>query len=121
MEVCAKIGDFGLAKSFFADSSLTRTGTFMGTPQYAAPEQLRASEVDLQADIYALGGTLFFLLTGRAPFVGNAAQVISSIASDPAPDISTVVNGIPKELGRVIQQSLEKDPQKRHENSGRTS
>ncbi len=88
----------------------------MGTPQYAAPEQLRASEVDLQADIYALGGTLFFLLTGRAPFVGNAAQVISSIASDPAPDISTVVNGIPKELGRVIQQSLEKDPQKRHEN-----
>ena len=42
-----KIGDFGLAKSFFADSSLTRTGTFMGTPQYAAPEQLRASDVDL--------------------------------------------------------------------------
>ena len=111
-----KIGDFGLAKSFLGDSNLTQTGTFMGTPQFAAPEQLRASDVDQQADLYAVGGTLFYLLTGRPPFVGNAAQVISSIASDQAPDITTVVDGIPKELGRIVQQSLEKDPAKRPEN-----
>ena len=111
-----KIGDFGLAKSFLGDSNLTQTGTFMGTPQFAAPEQLRASEVDQQADLYAVGGTLFYLLSGRPPFVGNAAQVISSIASDTAPDIATVVDGVPKELARIVQQTLEKDPNKRQEN-----
>ncbi len=111
-----KLGDFGLAKSFLGDSSLTRTGTFMGTPQFAAPEQLRASEVDEKADIYALGATVFYLLTGRAPFTGNAAQVISSIASDPAPDIRSIKDGIPKELARIINRTLEKNPTKRPEN-----
>ncbi len=111
-----KIGDFGLAKSFISDSSLTRTGTFMGTPQFAAPEQLRASEVDAKADIYALGGTLFYLLSGRAPFEGNSAQVIASIASDVPPEIHTIVDGIPRELSRVIHQSLDKDPARRQEN-----
>ncbi len=111
-----KIGDFGLAKSFLGDSNLTRTGTFMGTPQFAAPEQLRASEVDERTDIYALGGTLFYLLSGRAPFIGHAAQVIASIASDTAPDIREVADGVPKDLARSIQQSLEKDPAKRQEN-----
>jgi uncharacterized RDD family membrane protein YckC len=112
----AKIGDFGLAKSFVNDSSLTRTGTFMGTPQFAAPEQLRASEVDERADIYALGGTLFYLLSGRAPFVGHAAQVIASIASDPPPNIRQLVDSVPQDLARAIQQALEKDPSKRQQN-----
>ncbi|MFK7767866.1 MAG: protein kinase [Mariniblastus sp.] len=110
-----KIGDFGLAKSFLSDSSLTQTGTFMGTPQYAAPEQLRSSDVDERADIYAIGGTLFFLLTGRAPFVGNAAQVIASISTDAAPKVDTLVEA-PRELSRQIQQTLEKDPARRPEN-----
>lgn len=111
-----KIGDFGLAKSFIAESSLTQTGTFMGTPQYAAPEQLRASEVDERADIYAIGGTLFYLLCGRAPFVGNAAQVIASIASDPPPKVSSLEPEVPVELSRIINQTLEKDPARRPEN-----
>lgn len=111
-----KVGDFGLAKSFMNDSSLTQTGTFMGTPQYAAPEQLRASEVDERADIYAIGGTLFYLLTGRAPFVGNAAQVIASIASEKPPRVSNLAENVPEELSRVINQTLEKDPARRPEN-----
>lgn len=111
-----KIGDFGLAKSFLSDTSLTQTGTFMGTPQYAAPEQLRASDVDERADIYAIGGTLFYLLTGRAPFVGNAAQVIASIASDKPPKVNTLAKQVPDELSRVIHQTLEKDPARRPEN-----
>ena len=111
-----KIGDFGLAKSFIAESSLTQTGTFMGTPQFAAPEQLRASEVDERADIYAIGGTLFYLLCGRAPFVGNAAQVIASIASDTPPQVSSLESDVPVELSRIIHQTLEKDPARRPEN-----
>jgi uncharacterized RDD family membrane protein YckC len=108
-----KVGDFGLSKSFVADSSLTQTGMFMGTPQYAAPEQLRSSDVDAKADIYAVGGTLFYLLTGRAPFVGNAAQVIASIATDPPPNVKTLEPNVPRKLAKLINQTLEKDPAKR--------
>ena len=71
-----KVGDFGLAKSFLGDSQLTQTGTFMGTPQYAAPEQLRSVDVDDRVDIYAVGATLFYLLAGKPCFRGNPAQVI---------------------------------------------
>ena len=108
-----KVGDFGLAKSFLGDSSLTQTGTFMGTPQYAAPEQIRNADVDERTDIYALGGTLYYLLTGSAPFVGNPAQVISSIASDIPPRIDTIVKGIPRQIVKLIAQTLEKDPERR--------
>lgn len=113
-----KIGDFGLSKSFQTDSTLTQTGAFMGTPQYAAPEQLRNGDVSERTDIYALGGTLFFLLTGRGPFRGGAAQVITSIASETPPRVNTIVKDIPRELSRIIAQTLEKDPGKRYENLG---
>ena len=108
-----KVGDFGLAKSFVGDSNLTATGTFMGTPQYAAPEQIRNDNVDERTDIYALGGTLFYLLTGRAPFEGNPAQVISSIASETPPRVNKFAKDIPKPLVRLIAQTLEKDPERR--------
>lgn len=108
-----KVGDFGLAKSFLGDSSLTQTGTFMGTPQFAAPEQIRNSEIDERTDIYALGGTLFYLLCGRAPFSGNPAQVISSIASETPPKVSQFVKNVPRPLTKLIAQSLEKNPDRR--------
>ena len=111
-----KIGDYGLSKSFTTDSALTQTGTFMGTPQFAAPEQMRSSEVDERTDIYALGGTLFFLLTGRAPFKGGAAQVIASIVSETPVRVNTLVKNTPRELARIVAQTLEKDPAKRPEN-----
>jgi serine/threonine protein kinase len=109
-----KIGDYGLSKSVIADTAgLTQTGAFMGTPQFAAPEQIKSSELDERTDIYAIGCTLFYLLTGQPPFAGNAAQVIASIASDRAPRLVTLDKTIPRELDRVVSQTLEKDPDKR--------
>ena len=108
-----KVGDFGLAKSFLGDSQLTQTGTFMGTPQYAAPEQLRSVDVDDRVDIYAVGATLFYLLAGKPCFRGNPAQVIASIASEPPPKVSEFVNGVPRPLVRLIAQTMEKDPARR--------
>ena len=65
-----KVTDFGLARRAFenADGKITMPGTTVGTPYYVAPEQLGRSEVDTRADIYALGATVFHLLTGEAPY-----------------------------------------------------
>ncbi len=111
-----KIGDFGLAKSFLGDSQLTQTGRFMGTPQYAAPEQLRSGDVDDRVDIYAIGATLFYLLAGKPCFTGNPAQVIASIASEAPPPVSKFTSGVPRPLVRLISQALEKDPARRPPN-----
>ena len=112
----AKVGDFGLAKNFFGDVALTQTGVFVGTPQFAAPEQLRAGRVDARTDIYAVAGTLFYLLTGRAPFIGDAAQVISGIAAEQAPNIKTIAPHIPEKLAKLLAMMLEKDPARRPAN-----
>ena len=65
-----KVGDFGLSISTLGrDVGLElATGGFQGTPQFAAPEQLRGEPLDVRADIYAVGATLYYLLTGRPPF-----------------------------------------------------
>jgi len=64
-----KLSDFGTAKSFLDQESMTQTGVIIGTPHYISPEQVRAdSEIDHRADLYALGGTLYHILCGRLPF-----------------------------------------------------
>src|SRR6202045_1975695 len=75
-----KVIDFGLAKSLVAaaDQSLTVSmGGFVGTPHFASPEQLEEKEIDIRSDIYSLGATLWFMLTGRPPFSGSMASVIN--------------------------------------------
>ena len=111
-----KVGDYGLSKSYDADVQLTKTGTFMGTLQFAAPEQVKGADVDERTDIYAIGATLYYLLTGNPPYDGDAAQVIAGIASDPVPDIRKKVDKIPSRLSRLIMQMLEKDPRNRPPN-----
>lgn len=107
-----KIGDFGLSKSVIGtDIELTRTGTFMGTPAYAAPEQIRGEKLDNRTDIYAVGATLCNLLTGRAPFVGDAMTVTAQIITDEP----KIVGEIPRELVRILKQCLEKHRPKRYQ------
>jgi eukaryotic-like serine/threonine-protein kinase len=68
-----KVADFGLAKALDDDLSMTQSGTGLGTPYYMAPEQARnAKHVDARADIYALGVTFYYFLTGNLPFTGNS-------------------------------------------------
>ena len=79
-----KVGDFGLARLLEADARLTRTGSFLGTPLFASPEQLKGQAVDPRGDVYAAAATLYFLLTGRAPHEGgDSAAVAARIASGP--------------------------------------
>src|SRR5262249_41510594 len=86
----AKLLDFGLALCY--DHRLTDPGTVLGTLDYLAPEQAKdASSVDIRADLYSLGGTLFWCLTGRTPFPaqGNMVQELSERLNQPPPSVRT--------------------------------
>jgi len=108
-----KVGDYGLSKSLVTDSDLTQSGSFLGTPLYSAPEQIRGDEVDERTDLYAVGATLFTLIAGRAPFTGESAAVIAQIVSDQPPLLSSLAEDIPGDLDRIINRSLHKEPAKR--------
>lgn len=111
-----KVGDFGLSKSLVGDAELTSGGGFMGTPLYAAPEQLRGGEITARTDQYSLGATLFYLLCGKPPFVGDFATAIAKIVSEPAPTARSLRSEVPADLSRVIARMLEKDPARRFNN-----
>ena len=112
-----KIGDFGLARSLETDTKLTRTGGFVGTPLYAAPEQIHKKDpTDAQSDVYSIAATLYFLLTGRAPFQAgdDAMATMARIVSDDPPAMRSVRPELPRALDRVVLRGLERDRSRRY-------
>lgn len=115
-----RVVDFGIAHDTEA-SRITQTGDIIGTPNYLAPEQLEAglgedSTLALSIDVYALGGVLYALLTGRPPF-GKANSthdlLVSVIHRQPMPP-SAQRAGIPAELDAIVLRCLAKDPADRY-------
>ena len=84
---------------------------FVGTPDYASPEQLNEQTVDSASDIYSLGVTLWFLLTGRQPFRGPMAQVMAKHLQSPPP--FDELQNLPRGVVTLLAHMLEKDPAKR--------
>jgi hypothetical protein len=114
-----KVGDFGLSKTLDARQRLTRTGSFLGTPLFASPEQIKGEPVDAQADVYSVCATLYCLLTGRAPFQGSdAAATLARIVSEPAPPLRGLRPGIDPGLERVVLRGLERDRGRRWRDLG---
>lgn len=114
-----KIGDFGLSISAFVrgEPSLTATGAFLGTPAFSSPEQLRGDEVTVRSDIYAVGVTLYFLLTGRHPFEApDMVRLLATVLERRAESPSQWRPELPDGLCRVVLRCLEKDPEKRFRN-----
>lgn len=112
-----KVGDFGLSVSTLAktDTLVTAHGKIMGTPAYASPEQLRGDPLDLRADIYSVGATLFTLLTDRAPFEGdNAVQVVANAVNQKPAALAEFRDGLPPGLERVVTRCLAKEPDGRY-------
>ena len=106
-----KIGDFGLSISTAAreENNLTADGAMVGTPAFCSPEQLRGEELSTRSDMYSVGGTLFFLLTGRVPFEGhNVVQLTANVLEKPAPSPRDFRKEIPKGLASVVLRCLEK-------------
>lgn len=96
-------------------ASLTRFGAALGTPDYMAPEQVRnARDVDIRADIYALGGTLYWMLAGHSPFPdGTVADKLESHLGREPLDLSFVRSDVPDELRRIVERMMAKNPAER--------
>jgi len=113
-----KVGDFGLSISTLArdvrGALASDSSGFQGTPQFAPPEQLRGEPLDVRADIYAVGATLYYLLTGRAPFdAPELHELFKRVTDEPAPSPRRVRRDIPAPLAGVVLQCLEKSPDRR--------
>jgi eukaryotic-like serine/threonine-protein kinase len=107
-----KVGDFGLSISTLArgESLLTATGSVLGTPAYASPEQLRGEELDARSDIYSVGATLYHLLTGRTPFAAaDFVKLITEVLDKQPLAPQALRPDIPAELSKVVQRCLAKD------------
>jgi CheY-like chemotaxis protein len=109
-----KLVDFGLAKRAF-DDQLTDSDVLMGTPHYLAPERITGNDaLDIRSDLYALGVLLFFLLTGRPPFVGDTPfAVLQGHASEPAPSVRTLNPATSPETEALLATLLAKSPEDR--------
>ena len=114
-ELTVKVIDFGLAKSCKENDNedlvTLSMGGFIGTPQFASPEQLEERDLDIRSDIYSLGITLWFMLAGKAPFAGSLAQVMSQHLSKPPPFDD--LPGLPPPVRPLLARMLEKNPDNR--------
>ena len=110
------LSDFGLAKHTKSVSGLTATGHFMGTVNYAAPEQVEGKQVDARTDIYALGCVLFECLTGRPPFhKEEGVAVMMAHIREEAPLVSEFRPECPPALAQVVAKTLAKTPDQRYQ------
>ena len=112
-----KLGDLGLAKVADQSQQLTVTGASMGTPYYVSPEQAEGrKDIDLRADIYSLGCTLYHLVSGHTPFTGeNAVTVMTKHVTQPPPDVRGVFPACPRVLAEVILKMMQKEPAARQQ------
>jgi serine/threonine-protein kinase len=132
-----KILDFGLAKlvdpradedaagdvaateaATMAPGSITEEGKILGTAAYMSPEQAEGRAIDHRTDIFSLGIILYEMATGEAPFHGDSrVSILSSVVNDRPAPVSDVNRTAPRHLGRIIDHSLEKDPQRRFQSA----
>ncbi|MDR1492544.1 MAG: serine/threonine protein kinase [Planctomycetaceae bacterium] len=114
----AKLIDMGLARLLtHSDNDLTASGVTLGTFDYISPEQARdPRNADARSDIYSLGCTFFFMLTGRPPFPeGTVLQKLLQHQGDTPPDVREFQPDIPVQVSQIIQKMMAKDPKMRYQ------
>jgi serine/threonine-protein kinase len=110
------LSDFGLSKRAAAAAGLTGSGQFMGTAEYAAPEQINGRPVDGQADQYALACVAFEALTGAAPYARpEPMAVLWAHLSEPPPSLAMRRPDLPRRVDRIMARALAKEPHQRYE------
>jgi serine/threonine protein kinase len=115
--ITAKIIDLGLAKAIIEPSlqtAISTPGGFVGTPDFASPEQFAGLALDTRSDLYSLGVTLWEMLTGRTPFRGTPGEVMYQHQHTPLP--LEELEDVPQPLVVLLEVLLEKDPGRRFQN-----
>lgn len=109
-----KLMDFGIAKR--EDASLTQTGTFLGTPSYASPEQIKEGHATMLSDVFSFGVMTFELLSGSLPFPGGSINtILYKIVNEPPLEVKPPVVGlVPEAWQRVFSRVLAKNPTDRY-------
>ncbi len=109
-----KLLDFGIARNHGGDALRTAVGVVLGSPYYMSPEQSAAKTLDHRSDIYGLGATFYFLLTGRPPFEGrNLVEIIQKRAKNELRPINALNPDVPKKLADVVYRMMNLDPAQR--------
>jgi serine/threonine-protein kinase len=115
----AYLTDFGLTKRPDAMSGLTKTGQFLGSVEYAAPEQFEGRPLDARTDVYSLGCVLYECLTGQVPFPReHEAAVMHAHIKEPPPKTSAKRPDLPKGFDEVVASAMAKDPGDRYPTAG---
>jgi eukaryotic-like serine/threonine-protein kinase len=109
------VGDFGLSVATSKrGTSATSPGAILGTPGFASPEQLRGESLDVRSDIYSVGATIFYLLSGRAPFDDQSTtSLMARVATEPPPSLTTLRPDVSRRLALVVAKCLAKTPAER--------
>jgi YVTN family beta-propeller protein len=113
------LSDFGLTKRMTSDSGMTGTGQFVGTLDYAAPEQFEGKHLDGRADVYSLGGVLYECMTGEIPYRrdNQAALVYAHLMAEP-PSVTEKRPELPPAIDAVMAKAMAKKPDDRHSSAG---
>ena len=115
-----KLADFGVA--YVPSSTMTQTGTMIGSPRYMSPEQVLGLPIDPRSDIFSLGVVLYEMLAGRAPFVrpGDTTifPLINRIAAEPHPRITQLDPSVPAAFEAVLNKALAKKAEERYQRAG---
>jgi Protein kinase domain len=114
----ACLSDFGLTRDVASESGLTATGEWLGTVDYAAPEQIEGGALGPRTDVYAVGCLAFHLLTGRVPFLGATPAKLHGHLSAPPPRASEWATGIPPAVDEVLARAMAKDWRERQPAAG---
>jgi|SRR5579859_470120 len=113
----AYLADFGIAKAIDAVTTPMNSWA-VGTPAFMSPEQLRGQPIDARTDEYALGLVAFAMLTGRLPFEGTAAHIITQQLVEPLPNICLINPQLPASIQAVLEHATAKDPALRYTSAG---
>lgn len=116
-EGTVKIADLGIAKKLDRTREATDAGLVLGTPNYMAPEQATdAALTDRRSDVYALGSTVYHMLSGKPPYQGkNALEILTNVVKRKPEPIEKLRPDLPKHLLQIINKMMARDPERRYQ------